>query len=235
MIDDYATTGAGAAQEELPPRPAFLNRLWMVFVQPGDLFRALALNPAWFPAAVFVALITAATVWMMPAEMFMEAAAERMGGQQSDAAAQLATVPPVVMKAFAAGGGLVVTLLFPVVLSAVTFVMFVFIRGDRAGFKQHLCVVAHAGVVSAFGGIVNAVVNLRGGDIEQQLSVGTFFFFLPEGFLLDFLSGLGLFTIWVAVVAGIGLAAIDPRRSAHSTAGVLLALLGVVALIQAFL
>ena len=54
MNTEYDTQYAQAAGagEEPPPRPAFFKRLWMVFVQPGDLFSRLALNPAWFPMAL---------------------------------------------------------------------------------------------------------------------------------------------------------------------------------------
>jgi hypothetical protein len=148
-------------------------------------------------------------------------------------AEQMAQVPPMVIKGGAAGAAFLMSLLFPIVLSAITYVIFVFIRGDEARIKQHICVVAHAGVISALGAILNAIVNMRGGALQETLSVGTFFPFLPDGYFTELLLALDLFQLWGAAVAGIGLAAIDPRRSAGSTAAILIALVVVIGLIRA--
>ena len=236
MADEYtnASIAFGAGPPEPPPRPAFFNRLWMVFVQPGELFKALALNPAWFPVALFAALVAAASTWLIPAELYQEIALQSVQGQtNSDAPVQITQVPPIVFSASAMGFAFLASLVFPVVLSVVTYVIFVFIRGDQATFKQHLSVVAHTGIITSVGGTLNAFVNARAGDLTQVLSVGTFFPFLPEGYFTDILLALDLFALWAAVVAGIGLVAMDPRRGPGSTAGVLVGMVVVMALIRA--
>ena len=93
--------------------------------------------------------------------------------------------------------------------------------------------IAHAGVISVLGLAVNTWAQSRSGDMTQTLAVGTFFPFLPEGFVSEFLLALDLFQMWAAVVAGIGLAAADPRRKAGSTGAVLIGLVVVVALLRA--
>ncbi len=223
-------THAGrSADAEPPPRPAFFRRLWMVFVQPGDLFRALAQNPAWFPVAAFVALVVAASMFLLPGEAFegvFDNVPEEQRGQMPD-------LPPGFMRAMSAGGTLLVTLIFPVVISLVTYVIFVFIRGDRATFRQHICVNAHIGVVTALGALFMTPLRMRSLDFQQTLSIGSFFPFLPEGYLTGVLGGVDLFALWACIVAGIGLAAIDERRSAKSTATILVAILVVFAAIVA--
>lgn len=234
MIDESAAATAGWGEPELPPRPPFFNRLWMVFVQPGRLFTDLALNPAWFPVVLLVGAITAVVMWFTPEELFRQAALSGVSGEQAAEIAEgMAQVPPIVIKSGAVGVAFLGSLLFPIILSVITYVIFVFIRGDEARFKQHLCVVGHAGVISALGVIINGVVNNLGGRLEETLSVGTFFPFLPDGYFTEFLLALDLFQLWGAAVVGIGLAAIDPRRSAGSTTAILLALVVVVGLIRA--
>lgn len=230
-----AYSALGAGPPEPPPRPAFFNRLWMVFVQPGQMFKTLALNPAWFPIALFGALVAAASTWLIPAELYQQAALQGLEGRadNAEAIAQIEQVPPIVFRASVMGFGFLAALVFPVVLSMVTYVAFVFVRGDQATFKQHLCVVAHTGIVTAVGGVLNAFVSARGGDIERTLSIGTFLPFLSEGYFADFLLAMDLFNLGGAVVAGIGLAAIDPRRGAAPTAGILVGLVVVTALIRA--
>ena len=233
MNDEYGTRHAQAAgvAEELPPRPAFFKRLWMVFVQPGDLFKQLALNPAWFPMAAFVAIVAAGPMWFLPIEAFEAVLEARI---PPDQAAQMPDIPPEFIRLTSVGGILLVSLLFPLVLSLISYVLFVFIRGDEAKFKQHLCVMSHAGVIGAFGGLFMLPLRMRSLDIEQTLSVGTFFSFLPEGFVLNVLMGIELFSLWATVIAGIGIAAIDPRRSWQSSASILFVVLVLFAVVMAF-
>ena len=234
MIDESAAATGHPVETELPPRPSFFGRLWRVFVQPGAMFSELARNPAWFPMALLVAAITAAVMWFTPVELFQQAAISGAPAEQAAEMAEgMAQVPPMLIKGGAVGAAFLMTLLFPIVLGAITYVIFVFIRGDEATYKQHLGVVAHAGVISALGAILNGFVNNRGGTLEQTLSVGTFLPFLSEGYFTELLLALDLFQLWGAVVAGIGLAAIDPRRSAGSTAAILIALVVVIGLIRA--
>lgn len=228
-FDPGAPAGASAADEP-PPRPAFFRRLWMVFVKPGELFGALAQNPAWFPVAALVALVVGAAMWVLPAEAF-DAIMANVPAEQRE---QMPDLPPGFFRAMTTGGATVVTFLFPVIISLVTYVIFVFIRGDRATFRQHLCVNAHTGMISALGALFMLPLRMRSLDVEQSLSVGSFFGFLPDGYVSDVLAGLDLFSLWSCMVAGIGLAAIDPRRSAGSTAIILVGILLAFAVIRAF-
>lgn len=226
---DPAAPAGAPAFDEPPPRPAFFRRLWMVFVQPGELFRALAQNPAWFPVAALVALVVGATMWLLPAEAFDAIRADIPAEQRE----QMPDLPPQFFRAFTSGGALVATFLFPVIISLVTYVIFVFIRGDRATYKQHLCVNAHTGVIGALGALFMLPLRMRSLDVEQTLSVGSFFGFLPDGYVSGVLAGLDLFSLWSCIVAGVGLAAIDPRRSPKSTAIILVGILLVFAMIRA--
>lgn len=224
-------TYADATAAEPPPRPAFVRRLWMVFAQPGELFRALARNPAWFPVAAFVTLVASGSLFLLPPEAF-EAIWDNVPAEQRD---QMPELPAGFMRAMVTGGALLFTLIFPVLLSLGTYVIFVFIRGDRATFRQHLCVNAHAGVIMALGALFLFPLRMRSLDIEQSLSIGSFFPFLPEGFVAGVLGGIDLFGLWGSIVTGIGLAAIDERRSAKSTAIILVGVLVLVAVIRALI
>ncbi|MYG81176.1 MAG: hypothetical protein F4187_05130, partial [Gemmatimonadetes bacterium] len=91
-MDDQATMQAA----EKPRRPAFLNRFWMVFVQPGKLFESLGRNPAWFPITLFVAVATGAIALLIPFELVEEQMrAWGMASGDIDAARGLATIATV--------------------------------------------------------------------------------------------------------------------------------------------
>ena len=209
-------------QAEPPPRPSLANRFAMVLMQPEKLARALGANPAWFPVALLVALGTAGIIAVLPAELW-EAQIEASGQPGTDAAVMITRI-------VAPLGTFIVMLLTPIVISAVTALVFIFMRGDDATYRQHLSVVSHAMIIILIGTALSAPLQARAGTLEAGLTLGTFFPFLPEGFLLTFLSQISLFGLWAIVVTGIGLAALDPRRRAGPTTAVLMALQLILAL-----
>lgn len=223
--NEYANEYVTAAPEEPPARPAFLNRFWMVFVQPGKLFESLARNPAWFPVAMFAAVGTGGMMALIPTEVFVDQLVASGVGTAEDMAAGA-----MLVKAASVGAPIILSPLMVLITSAVTYAIFVFMRGDEATYRQHLCVIAHAGIISLVGLAVAIPVGISTGNIQTGLTVGTLAPFLSEGFLLNFLNALPLFQLWQVAVAGIGLAAIDPRRSAGTTIAILMVVQVLVAL-----
>ncbi len=228
MTYRYDPPGA-EGMEEPPPRPAFLRRLWMVIVQPGELFNALARNPAWFPMAAFTAATVGIVLALTPAEVFYEAAAANASPEQLG---DLRAVPMIWYKVPAVVFGTGTILVMPVIISLVTCAIFVFMRGDRATFRQHLCVMSHAGVITAYGFLLMAPLRIRNLNIEEILSLGDFVPFL-DGFVFNLLDGMDLFAIWGSVVAGLGLSLLDERRRWWPTAAVLVGIVAIFAAIRA--
>jgi len=230
MNDRYASQWAAAAGET-PPRPAFLKRLWMVLVRPEELFMALAANPAWFPVAAFTAVVVGISLALTPAEVFYGVVAEQATSPEQLGALQEAPMIWYKLPAVVFGAGAMIVL--PVILSLVTSVLFIFMRGDRATFRQHLCVISHTGVILALGALVLTPLRIRSLNIQETLAVADFFPFL-DGFLYNVLNGLDLFGLWGCVVAGLGLSLLDERRRWGPTAAVLVAILVIVAVVGAF-
>lgn len=228
MTDRYDTQSP-AGMEDLPPRPAFFKRLWMVVVQPGELFTALAANPAWFPMAAFTAAVVGIVMGLTPAEVFYQTATANASPEQLG---DLQALPRIWYKLPAVIFGPGIMLVMPVVISLVTYAIFVFMRGDRATFRQHLCVMSHAGVISAYGALLMAPIRIRNLNFEEMLSLGAFVPFL-DGFVYNLLNGMDLFAIWGSVVAGLGLSLLDERRRWWPTAAVLVGMVVVLAAIRA--
>lgn len=226
MTDRYGT-GAG----EPPPRPPFFKRLWMILFQPGDLFRALADNPAWFPMAAFAAAIAGVAMILTPAEAFYETVVAQMPADQE---AEISGTSMMFYKWMWVVLGPGAMLAMPVVLSLISYVIFVFMRGDRATLRQHLCVMSHAGVISALGALLVTPLRARNLDVQASLALGDFVPFL-DGFAVKVLDGMDLFAIWGTVVAGLGLSLLDERRAWAPTAAILIGLLTAVAFIGAFI
>ena len=106
--------------------------------------------------------------------------------------------------------------LIPIVVlltGLVLFFVFATLLGDKGRFRQYLSVVVHALVISSIGALIQVPLKRSAGDMELVLSLGTFAPFLEEGFLLSFLSAIGLFGIWCARLMAIGITRIQPTRS----------------------
>ncbi|MXW19028.1 MAG: hypothetical protein F4123_08165 [Gemmatimonadetes bacterium] len=217
---DGDSGSAAAGTEDPPPRPNFFKRLWMAIVKPGELFEALAANPAWFPMAAFVAVAVGISLCLLPAEAFYEAA---VANTPPDQQAALRDQPWELYKWFAAGGATVFVMVLPVFLSLLSYVIFVFIRGDRATFKQHLCVMSHAGIITALGALATVPIRTIN-HAQDTLALGDLTPFL-DGYLYDVLNGVDLFALWATIAAGLGLSLLDPRRRWAPTAAVLVVIL----------
>lgn len=209
---DHALDDSGVPDDEAPPLPGLFRRAGMVVLSPGDLFPALAARPKWFGAMLLAALLTA-TTGLVPQEVLLEQIA-RQG-----AAAQEMALGAVVLRLSSVVGMLVFIPISALVVSGLTYVALVFVRGDEATFKQHLSVISHSGIINGLG--VLAFLALAHGGLSvgaESLSVGGLLPFLPDGFLARFLGQVSLFSLWSAVVAGLGLSLLDPRRRWAPTA-----------------
>lgn len=213
--------------DEPPARPNFFKRMWMVLFKPGELFDALAANPAWFPMAAFVALVVGLSLFLTPAEAFYETA---VSNTPPDQQAGLRELPLGFFKWMAVGFATPFVLIMPVILGVMSYVIFVFIRGDKATFKQHLCVMAHANVIGALGGLVTLPLRIINVNAEERLALADLTPFL-EGFWYNVLNGMDLFAIWGCLVAGLGLSKLDPQGRWGPRAAVLLAILVIFSMI----
>ena len=216
--------------DDPPPRPNFFQRMWLVIVKPGELFEALAPNPAWFPMAAFVGLLAAISFLLTPGDAFYETvAANTAPEQRGDIEDSIGFIKAMWVSATALLGWV-----FPVIITVLTYVTLVFIRGDRATFKQHLCVISHTGVISAVGAFVALPLRIINVNAQETLSLADLAPFL-EGFWFNLLNGMDLFAIWMCLVAGLGLSGLDPRRRWGPTATILIGIMVFFAAIGAML
>ena len=225
-----SATGDGAAA----PVPVLAKRLWMVFFQPGDLFRRLAVRPVWFATALLGAFMVALSIVLIPTELFVDAALSQMSPEEAATArevpAWLFKVPGVV-----AGPLMVLVMLF--VVSGVTYLTFVAFRGDRATYRHHLSVLAHGVLVGAVGALATTPLKIASGNVQESLSLADLVGFLPipDGFLLSLLNAMELFGIWGALIAGFGLSIVGGRPQWGGTVAVMMVLLVVFASVGAVL
>lgn len=205
-------------QNEVPAIPSFFTRVGMVFFSPGNLFQALAKRPVWFPMAAFGGLVAGAAMLLIPAEAWTEMfSGAGPDGQQVEIPAFLSDF----MVYFSALLGFVGSIVYVLFASLMTYVVFVFIRRDNATFSQHLAINSHVAIIGALANWVMVWPRMQSLDPQRSIRVGIFFGFLPEGYLRNVLESLDIFQLWMAVVAGLGLSLLDPRRRWGPTAAIL--------------
>lgn len=123
----------------------------------------------------------------------------------------------------------VVTVLF----SAVYWAFFNVVLGGSAGFGQVVTVNAHSQVIGALGAALGAPIQMMQGSFSQvgPFNLGALAPMLdPTSGLAQFLGGITFFALWQTVVCGIGLGVLYKRPPAGIIVGLMVILLGTVAL-----
>lgn len=207
---------------QAPAPPSFPRRVVDVFVSPGHLARALAAHPLWGAALLTGAVLVVLQVGLIPLEIW-EASFRRIMLEQGQDPGAVATGAGLMRLWSMIAGGLA-WFAFAFVLTGLFTAVFAFVLGDEGRYVQYLSVLSHAWLIPAVVGLALVPLRIAQEDPQLTLSVGTFFFFLPEGYLLRVLSFLDLSQLWALLVVAQGAHAIDPRRSFASAAAILFAL-----------
>jgi hypothetical protein len=135
--------------------------------------------------------------------------------------------------AVAAGNAL---LTGPGLALVVSLLVFVWLRRRAAttSFSQVLAVVVHAGVVLAVGRLVAAPLVYARETTASATTVGAWFPSLDEASpIARFLGAIDLFTVWWAVVLGIGVAVLSGQRARTCAAWLVSAYVGIALVLAA--
>ena len=205
-----------------PSLPSLPGRIVAVFVSPGRLFEQLSEKPVWGTTMLLLVILNVIMMFLLPAELFEEQIRRSMAdsGMGENEIAMAATVGRYAGIAMAGVMGAVGSF----VVGTVLFFVFATLLGDNGRFRQYLSVVVHALVISSIGALIQVPLKRSAGDMELVLSLGTFAPFLEEGFVLSFLSAIGLFGIWCAMLMATGITRIQPTRSWGGAFSIVMAL-----------
>lgn len=203
-------TGAAVDGEAEEPLPSLAVRVWELLLTPGRLFDRLRERPASIGAVVLMVVVAVASTWFMPEELLQQAAAANMPADAS--AEQMETA-----ARFARIGGYVGSLLGPpvAVLLIAGMLLFCFnvVLGGAAEFRQLVSVSAHALLVPTLGSLLVLPLMIAANDPGVALALHLLVPGLEEGFLFRLLHGLNVFGIWAAVLLGLAVSRLYPRRS----------------------
>ena len=199
-------------EEDTSPKPkALLLRLLDVFFSPGELFESLRENPAWFGTMVVGGVLLALSISLIPTEIGMQMMREQAANQGTELPPFMASAGGLI-RLFSALGGIIFFFLWTFLLAGIVTFVFAFLFGDEGRYAQYLSVVSHALIISALGGLLLLPLRIIQEDPQITLNVGTFLFFLKEGYAFRVLKLLDLFGLWSYAIMAVGVTKVDPRR-----------------------
>ena len=213
-----------------PTLPPIHKRVFDVFINPGSLVTSLAAKPAFGAALLIGVVLVALQMSLIPVEVFMEMQREAFleRGQDMPQMSETAIkVTKIVTPVFAA----ISTAIFSFIFAGVYTLVFAFVLGDEGRYRQYLAVTTHAWIIPMLFGLLITPLRISTGNPQLTVSLGSFMFFLQDGYLLNVFKALDLTQIWASLVIAQGATAIDSRRSFGSAATVIIGLLVVIALI----
>lgn len=228
-------SGSGAAAASAGPalRP-FPVRAFQTFFSPGTLTEALAQNPAWAVAVLAGAVLVIAQTLLIPADVWdamMREAVLRSGREMPAGFSFGGSLMRISALTVGPLGYFLMMLLF----AGIVTVVFAFVMGDEGRFRQYLAVLGHAWLIPGVVGFLLLPLRISQQNPQLTLNLGSFLFFLPEGYLSRAATMLDLSQAWSWLVVAQGAHAIYPRRSFESAAVVVMVLFFVQALLFALI
>ena len=195
--------------------PGLLTRIARTFVSPARLFVGFHDGSPWVGVLAISTLVAMVSAVFLPAQHFlarMEEPVNRLGrpvevtsspeeivrwGRYLEAFSALAAHP---MIAFG--------------LAGLLLLLFTVLGRGRGTFRQYLAVASHALLITAVGALVAIALRLSTGDFTAQPTVARLLGFMGPGVAGNaFLDALNVFSLWMLVVLGVGVAALNGRAS----------------------
>lgn len=197
---------------EPPSLPSLPVRIGQIFFSPGRLFEALREKPAWFGVLLLGGVLAGLSIVLIPGDIFVEGMREQMIQQGREVPPSLENAGAL-FKVSSLLGGVLFLFLWAFILAGIVTLVFSFLVGGEGRYKQYLAVVSHGLFIGAAGALLVVPLRILQSDPALTLSLGTFAFFLEDGYAFRVLKLLDLFGLWGYTVIAIGVTKVDPRRS----------------------
>jgi len=196
-----------------------MQRLWMMFTSPGDVFSDIRIKPSWALVMVILVLLgVGVQTVIMPhvdTESTIRARMEQRGTELSEAQIENAVEQAEKFAKFGPIVGLIIAPIAWAIMAAVFLVMLKIVGSD-VDFKQTLSTVLHAyWPATAVQLVLTAVLIQRVGKVPQnelanvvKANLGAFMSADAPAWLTAAAGVLSVFNIWVVVLLIIGFAAV---------------------------
>ncbi len=216
-----------------PGLPSFPIRVVQTFFSPGILSESLAARPVWLAALILGAVLVGLQSALIPMEVWESMFRETMIQRGQAVPEGMAGGGVAIMRISAMVAGPIMYCVMAFLFAGIATLIFSFVLGDEGRYGQYMAMMAHALLIPTFIGLLLVPLRVAEQNPQLTLNLGTFLYFLPEGYLSRVMTMLDISQFWAWVVVGLGAHAIDARRSVGSAVSVLIGLSVVMALIFA--
>ncbi len=217
-VDETFVGDTSDSAQAAPPLSPFPKRVVEVFFSPGRLMEGLAAKPLWGAALFLGMVLVIVATALIPAEVWETMIREQMIARGQDASAFKGGASLV--RIFGLLGGTLGYLIITAVFGGLVTLVFAFVLGDEGRFTQYFAVLVHAFLITGIIGLALVPLRIAQSDPRLTLNVGTFLFFLPDGYLHRWVTMMDLSAVWSWLVIAQGAHAIHPKRSFGSAATV---------------
>jgi hypothetical protein len=218
-----------------PPSPSVqqkysaVQRLWMMFTSPGEVFADIGVKPTWVIAMVILVVLgVAAQVIISPhvdTEATIRASLEERGRELTDGQIENAVEQTEKVKKFGPIIGLVVAPIAWVIMAAVFFVMLK-LAGSDSDYQSALSTTLHGyWPPTAVALVLTAILVQRVGRVPQneianvvKANLGAFLSPDSPAWLTGAASTISIFNIWTVVLLIIGFATVGKLSKGKAAA-----------------
>jgi hypothetical protein len=218
-----------------PPTPSVqqkysaVQRLWMMFTSPGEVFADIGVKPTWVIAMVILVLLGVATqAIIMPhidTEATIRARLEQRGRELTDAQIENAVQQAEKFSKFGPIIGLVIAPIAWVIMAAVFFVMLK-LAGSESDYQRTLSTTLHgywpptvvALVLTAI--LVQRIDKVPQNEIANVVKANLGAFLSPDSpaWLTGAASTISIFNIWTVILLIIGFATVGKLSKGKAVA-----------------
>lgn len=210
-----ATPAAPSATAKFNP----MQRLWMMFTSPGEVFSDIRVKPSWLLVMVILVLLgVAVQAVIMPhvdTEATLRARMEQRGAELSDAQIENAVEQAEKFSKFGPIIGLVVAPIAWAIMAAIFLVMLKIVGSD-VDFKTTLSTILHSyWPATSVQLVLTAALIQRVGKVPQdelanvvKANLGAFMSADAPAWLTAAAGVISIFNIWAVILLIIGFAAV---------------------------
>jgi len=224
-MEDSADRPGYEPELTAPPTPSAtaqyssMQRLWMMFTSPGEVFSDIRIKPTWIVIMVILVLLgVAVQAVIMPhvdTESTIRASLEQRGADLNEAQIENAVEQA---EKFAKFGPIIALIIAPIawaIMAAVFFLMLK-ITGSDADYKQTLSTILHSYWPATLVQLVlTAVLIQRVGKVPQEelanvvkANLGAFMSADAPAWLTAAAGVISIFNIWAVILLIIGFATV---------------------------
>jgi len=216
---DYEPELTNPATPSAQAKYSAVQRLWMMFTSPGEVFSDIRVKSTWGLAMVILVILgVAVQAVIMPhvdTEATIRARIEQRGTELSDAQMENAVAQAEKFSKFGPIIGLVIAPIAWAIMAAIFFVMLKIVGSD-SDFEQTLSTVLHGyWPATTVQLILTAILVQRIGKVPQdelanvvKANVGAFMSADAPAWLTAALGAISVFNIWAVILLIVGFATV---------------------------